>query len=145
MARKAGRSMAAMAVIALVAAACGGGGGGNSVKATAADFTITLDSSTAKAGEVTFSITNDGPSVHEFVVFRTDLAADQLPTTEDENGIPIVDEEGEGVEHVDEVEDIAVNATQELKVTLTAGTYVVLCNLPAHYQQGMHATLTVSS
>jgi uncharacterized cupredoxin-like copper-binding protein len=139
------RSIALGGLLLLAAVACGGGGGGNSVKATLADFTITLDSSSADAGDVTFTITNDGPSAHEFVVFKTDLAADQLPTTEDENGVPIVDEEGEGVTLVDEMEDIDPNTTADLKVNLAAGSYVVICNLPDHYQQGMHAAVTASS
>jgi uncharacterized cupredoxin-like copper-binding protein len=137
-------ALALVGVLSLVAAACGGGGG-NKPKATEKDFSISLDKSSAKAGEITFSVKNDGPSVHEFVVFQTDLAPDQLPLTKDENGIDIVDEEGEGVTHIDEIEDIAVGSTQELKVTLAAGNFVLICNLPAHYQQGMHTAFTVSA
>lgn len=141
---RARRSMAVVMVLALgVLSACGGGGG-NKVDATLSDFKVTLAQSDADAGEVTFSIKNDGPSVHEFVIFKTDLAPDQLPMTEDEDGIPIVDEEGAGVEHIDEVEDVASGSTEELKATLAAGKYVLICNLPAHYQQGMHAPLTVT-
>jgi hypothetical protein len=60
------------------------------------------DPDSAPAGDITFDITNDAEQTHEFVVFQTDLAEDQLPTDEDGN----VDEAGEGVELVDEVEDI---------------------------------------
>ena len=74
-------------------------------------------------------------------MFRTDLTRDKLPTTTDDSGAVIVDEEGQGVEHVDEVEDIAPNSDATLTVDLAAGSYVVICNLPAHYQQGMHAAL----
>lgn len=144
-ARRTVTALALVGVLSMVAAACGGGGGDKNVGATTKDFSITLDKASAKVGEVTFSVKNDGPSVHEFVVFKTDLAPDQLPLTKDENDIDIVDEEGEGVTHVDEIEDIAVGSTQELKVTLDAGSYVLICNLPAHYQQGMRAALTVSS
>ena len=92
------------------------------------------------AGDITFDITNDAEQTHEFVVFKTDLAADQLPT--DENGD--VDEAGEGVELVDEIEDIEGGSTQSLTVNLDAGSYVLICNLPGHYGQGMHAGFTVS-
>jgi uncharacterized cupredoxin-like copper-binding protein len=135
--------MMAVAALALGAAACGGGGG---IKATLTNFKIELGSSTAKSGEVTFDIKNNGPSVHEFVVFKTDLAPDQLPTTE-ENGVTIVDEEGAGIEAIDEKEDIAVNASTTLTVTLAAGKYVLLCNRPqdgGHYEQGMHTAFTVT-
>src|SRR6266511_2300308 len=107
-------SIVAVAAVALGAAACGGGGG---IKTTLSNFKIELGSSTAKSGEVKFDIKNDGPSIHEFVVFKTDLAPDQLPTTE-ENGVTIVDEEGAGVEAVDEVEDIASGASADLKVNI---------------------------
>jgi uncharacterized cupredoxin-like copper-binding protein len=133
------------AAITLLAAACGGGsGGGNNVSATEKDFSISLDSSTASSGSVTFDIKNEGPSLHEFVVFKTDLAEDQLPT-KTESGATIVDEEGQGVQHIDEVEDINPDATEQLTVNLQPGKYVVICNLPAHYMQGMHASLTVNS
>jgi uncharacterized cupredoxin-like copper-binding protein len=138
-------ALALAGVLSLVVAACGGGGGSNKVGATTKDFSITLDKTSGKAGEVTFSVKNEGPSVHEFVVFKTDLAPDKLPLTKDENDIDIVDEEGEGVTHIDEIEDIAVGSTQELKVTLEAGNYVLICNLPAHYQQGMHTALSVTA
>jgi len=29
-------------------------------------------------------------------------------------------------------------------VTLDAGSYVLICNLPGHYRQGMHSSFTVS-
>ena len=86
-------------MLGLVAASCGGGGG---IEATHVDFSITLDESSAAAGELTFDVTNDAEQTHEFVIFQTDLAEDALPTNDDGN----VDEEGEGVELVDEIEDI---------------------------------------
>ena len=73
----------------------------------------------APAGDVTFNVTNTGPEdIHEFVVFMTDLAPDALPTAPDGS----VDEEGEGVELIDEIEDIAVGDTPTLTVALDAGS-----------------------
>jgi uncharacterized cupredoxin-like copper-binding protein len=125
--------------LALVTASCGGDDGGG-VGVTLADFTITVDPDSASAGDVTFDITNDAGQTHEFVVFNTDLAPDQLPTEEGGD----VDEAGEGVEHVDEIEDIEAGSTESLTVNLDAGSYVLICNLPGHYAQGMHAGFTVS-
>jgi uncharacterized cupredoxin-like copper-binding protein len=115
---------------------CSGDGG---VGVTLADYSVTPDESSAPAGDVTFDITNDAEQTHEFVVFKTDLAEDQLPTNEDGD----IDEEGEGVEHIDEIEDVAGGTTQSLTVNLEAGNYVLICNLPGHYRQGMHASFTV--
>jgi uncharacterized cupredoxin-like copper-binding protein len=103
------------------------------------DFSIALDTRTASAGALSFAVHNEGPAVHEFVVFKTDLAEDALPTNDDGT----VDEEGEGVQHVDEIEDIAAGSTTSLDVNLDAGKYVLICNLPGHYAQGMHASLTI--
>ena len=89
-----------------------------------------------------------GPEdTHEFVVFKTDLAPDALPTASDGS----VDEEGEGVELIDEIEDIAVGDTPTLTVSLDAGSYVLICNIVedegdetiVHYQQGMRTGFTV--
>jgi uncharacterized cupredoxin-like copper-binding protein len=127
------------AAVLLVAAGCSSDSDGG-ISATEDDFTITLDPTTATAGEVTFDIQNDAGQTHEFVVFQTDLDEDALPVGDDGD----VDEEGEGVTPVDEVEDIAGGSSASLTVNLDAGSYVVICNLPAHYGQGMHAALTVS-
>jgi uncharacterized cupredoxin-like copper-binding protein len=105
------------------------------------------DAESAPAGDVTFTVTNNGPEdVHEFVVLSTDLDPGDLPT--DEHGA--VDEEGDGVDVVDEIEDIPVGETEELSVTLEAGTYVLLCNIydededEAHYQMGMRTAFEVT-
>jgi uncharacterized cupredoxin-like copper-binding protein len=123
-----------------IALAVGGCGGGSGIGVTLADFSITPDETSASAGELTFDVTNDAEQTHEFVIFKTDLAADALPT--DDEGL--VDESGEGVELVDEIEDIEAGSTQSLTVTLDAADYVFICNLPGHYAQGMHTSFTVS-
>ena len=107
------------------------------VSATEKDFSIALSSSTGTAGPVTFNISNEGPSTHEFVVIQTDDAPDALPVkngTVNEDGLTIVDEN----------EDIAPGTTAELPVDLEAGSYVIICNVSGHYEAGMHAGFTVS-
>ena len=120
--------------------AIGSCGGGSGIGATLADYSITLDESTGAPGDVTFDVTNDAEQPHEFVVFKTDLAPDALPVDADGN----VDEAGEGVELVDEIEDIAPGDTPSLTVNLDAANYVIICNIPGHYGQGMHTPFVVS-
>lgn len=120
-----------------------GGGGGSTVEVTLQEFAVIAAETSAPAGEITFSVTNNGPDdIHEFVIVRTDLEPGDLPT--DENGA--VDESGDGVEVVDEVEDIGVGDTREVTVDLEAGSYVLLCNIAdeneAHYAEGMRAAFT---
>jgi len=158
--RRAAISVATVTVLALVSAACSDDDGGSTgatgeetgaasaVDVTVQEFAILPGSSSAPAGDVTFNVTNTGPEdTHEFVVFKTDLAPDALPTAEDGS----VDETGEGVELIDELEDIAVGDTPSLTVTLDAGSYVLICNIVeeeaggdiiVHYQQGMRVGFT---
>jgi uncharacterized cupredoxin-like copper-binding protein len=114
------------------------------VNVTLQEFSVIPDADSAPAGDVTFHVTNEGPEdAHEFVVIRTDLAPEELPTVEDGS----VDEEGEGVTVVDEIEDIPVGESQDLQVSLDAGAYVLICNIveedEAHYAMGMRTAFTV--
>src|SRR5262245_45404591 len=117
-----------------------GGGGAGTVAVTEVDGKITPATTTAAAGPVTFTITNNGTQTHEFVVIKTDLADDKLPTTADGNE---VDETATGVTVVDEVEEVAVGTPATLNVTLQPGNYVFICNIPTHYGLGMHVAFTV--
>jgi uncharacterized cupredoxin-like copper-binding protein len=156
------RFLAAVSVIALAISACStgtaspsaaaaspsaAGGGGTTVPVTLQEWSVLPASDSAPAGSVTFQVTNTGPEdVHEFVVLKTDLDAGALPV--DETGA--VTEAGEGIEVIDEIEDVAVGATPELTVTLAAGKYVLLCNIydetekEAHYKMGMRTPFTVT-
>ena len=138
--------IAAISVGLVILGACGGGGA-TTVGVTLQEFSIATDPTTAEAGEMNFEATNDGPDdVHEFVVFRTDLAPTELPT--DENGAVV--ETGEGVELIGEIEDIPVGETLSVTLELEAGNYVFICNIwdedeqEAHYQEGMRTSFTIS-
>lgn len=140
--RKLGLIMTGLA-LPLVLVACGSdddaaSGDAGVVSATQKNFQIDLDKDSTTAGKVTFEVHNEGPSTHEFVVVKTDLAADALPLDDEGN----VDEDA--VDPIDELEDIAAGDNPKLDVDLEAGTYVVFCNVPSHYGKGMHATITVT-
>lgn len=138
-------SVVALLALAIGSAACGGGG--KTVDVTLREFEVVPAESSVEAGEIMFEANNTGPDdVHEFVVIKTDLAADALPT--DENGA--VTETGQGMEVIDEIEDIPVGETQSVTVELDAGSYVLICNIwdeeeqEAHYAQGMRTAFTVT-
>ena len=131
--------VAAALLVAFTACSSSSSGG---IKGTESDFKITLDKTSASAGKVTFNVTNNGPSTHEFVIFKTNLPQDQLPTKK-ENGAVVVNETGPGVQHIDEIPGINKGDTKSLTVNLKPGKYVIICNLPTHYQLGMHVPFTV--
>jgi uncharacterized cupredoxin-like copper-binding protein len=139
------RLLVAALVLSGATVACAGGQK-TTVSVTLQEFSVIPAQESAPAGEVTFDVENTGPNdVHEFVVIKTDLAPDALPT--DENGA--VEEGGEGMEVIDEIEDLAVGDTQSVTVDLGAGSYVLICNIydeeeqEAHYQEGMRTAFTV--
>lgn len=107
---------------------------------TLRDFSIALSDPTVAAGEVILAARNESPTIHEVEVFT-------LPADVDIASLPIdggvADTAGPGLVLVDEVEDIAPSMSVTLKVTLEPGRYALICNLPAHYEQGMYATLDV--
>jgi uncharacterized cupredoxin-like copper-binding protein len=134
------RVAAIAGALVVATASCGGSGSGGAtgdVIVTLEDFSLTPTPGTFAPGAITFGIDNDGPSAHEFVVLRTDDAPDALPV---ENGV-IPEEQ---IDLVDEAEDIAPGTSTSLDVNLDAGAYVLVCNLPAHFEQGMFAAFTVA-
>lgn len=133
------RCALAAATLCFAFAACSSSGG---INGTEKDFSISLSKSSASAGDVKFHVTNNGKQTHEFVIFKTNLAEGSLPTTK-EKGAVIVNESGPGVTHVDEIPGINPGDSKDLTVNLKAGKYVIICNLPGHYQLGMHTTFTV--
>jgi uncharacterized cupredoxin-like copper-binding protein len=129
--------------IALLVAACSSGASptpgtpSSSITAQLSEWQMKLDSSLGKAGTVTFTIVNKGEKTHEFVVVKTDTAADKLPVVDDE--VPEAQ-----LEAVDEIEDIKAGTTETLTLEgLQPGHYVILCNLTGHYAKGMHAEFDV--
>jgi uncharacterized cupredoxin-like copper-binding protein len=120
------------------------GGGAATVDVELNEFTVSAAPDSVDAGEVEFVVENIGDETHEFVIAQTDLDADALPTGDDGS----VDEEGGGVEVVDEIEDIASGSTQNLTADLEAGSYVLFCNIvddegDVHYAEGMYTGFTV--
>ena len=101
------------------------------------DMRITLDRYSAPAGTVHFLVTNAGAAIHELVVLKTELAANQLVTDPEQAG-KVVEEI-----HMGETGDIPAGRFSGLGIDLAPGVYTVICNESGHFMAGMHATLTV--
>jgi FtsP/CotA-like multicopper oxidase with cupredoxin domain len=89
------------------------------------------------AGDVSFNVHNMGTVPHELVVLKTEMPPDALPV---EN--LLVDEDAAG-NLAGRTDLIAGGARGELQIGLDPGTYVLLCNVAGHYEQGMFAPLVV--
>ena len=135
MIRRYSRRLGLFSAAVLLLSSCGAPG---PITATLKDFSFQLSSNTAKAGNVTFKITNSGTVKHEFVVEQTDLTPDKLPMTADGS----VDEEK--LTSMGEQGDIEVGNTVDLTLVMHPGHYVIICNLPTHFQQGMYTEFTVT-
>jgi uncharacterized cupredoxin-like copper-binding protein len=130
----------AFLVMGLVVAACGGPAPATEVRATLSDYGIEVSTSTFAAGSTRFTAQNEGAVIHEIEVFT-------LPEGVDGAELPVLNNEADtsaaGLSLMDEIEDIAPGTGGSLTVNLAPGRYLLICNLPTHYELGMHATLTV--
>jgi uncharacterized cupredoxin-like copper-binding protein len=150
------RLLIPLALLAFAVPACGNddetttspaSAGPSTVAVALQEFAIGTVPATAAAGSVTFNATNNGPDDdHEFVVIQTDLSPTELPTKPDGS----VDEEGQGITVIDEIEPFAPGKTETLTVDLDPGSYALICNVfdakedEAHYQEGMRTGFTVT-
>lgn len=98
------------------------------------EFKIIAQPASAKAGKVTFTVKNVGKLEHELIVIKTTLAPSKLPV-----------KSGRAVEKgaLGEVE-LKPGKTAKLTLTLKKGKYVLICNLPGHYQAGQRAAFAAT-
>jgi len=114
----------------------GHGMGGDTSKA---NMGVNLSTDTVAAGMVTFSVTNASKDlVHEMIVSPLKSADEKLRYISNEGR---VDEEAAG--HLGEVAELEPGKSGALTLDLKPGSYIVFCNLPAHYMGGMWSVLTV--
>ena len=110
----------------------------NDISGSVSEWTVETDATTAKAGDVVFTVTNEGTIGHEFLVVKTDIAPGEIPLDGDHFAEPT-----DGLEVIDESGEFAKDTTETLTLNLDAGSYQLVCNLPDHYSAGMHMSFTV--
>lgn len=143
--------LAAAAVVVAATAACSAegtdtavgsgepsGAAGNAVAVTLSEWSVESSVDEAAAGDITFEVTNAGSLAHNFVVFETELPPDQLPV---ENAQVV---ESDAVREAGRIDEFASGSSESVRLTLDAGPFVLVCNVPGHYQQGMRASLSVA-
>jgi uncharacterized cupredoxin-like copper-binding protein len=146
-------SIGLLVIVATTAIACGGGdddsspapaaaatqaaAAAGSVEVTVTEWSLKPTQSSIAAGEVTFDVANGGAVPHEFVVIRTGADPTALPLAAgaaDESSLDVVGRS----------DMIQGGISEQVTFTLTAGSYVLICNIPAHYGLGMSAAFTVN-
>ena len=110
-----------------------------STDSSIAHMRIVLDQDTIKPGRVIFHAENQSKNlVHEVIIGRDD-GAKQLPM---DAKFERVNESR--VRRLGEIADLAPGKTGKLSLILQPGNYVLFCNQPGHYQDGMVTRLTVA-
>jgi uncharacterized cupredoxin-like copper-binding protein len=108
-----------------------------SVDMVMTDFKFAPDNVTVVAGKVPITQKNEGGVKHEFVLLKTDKAADSFAVKGGE-----INEEAAGT-NVGEIEDVVPGKSKSKTFDLKPGKYVFVCNLPGHYAGGMYGSMTV--
>ncbi len=101
------------------------------------DHAFTINTTTAKAGKVTFQLVNDAKEQHELIVLKTDTPFDQLEVGKDFR----VSEDAS----IGEISETDAGKTGTETFGLKPGNYVLVCNIPLHYGQGMRLAFTVEA
>lgn len=108
--------------------------GAATAKVTEKEFKMTPVPAKVTAGKVTFSVKNTGHLEHEFIVIKTSKLANKLPV---KGAVAVV------TGQIGTTTRIRPGQTKSVTLTLKAGHYVLICNLPAHYKAGQYANFTV--
>jgi uncharacterized cupredoxin-like copper-binding protein len=101
------------------------------VQSTMGEMFIHVGSSTHKAGQVAFAVSNDGQMPHWFAVARAPVKTDASGTPS-ANGI------------LAKSAELAPGATATVTATLAPGSYELVCLMSGHYAAGQHTPFTVT-
>ena len=111
----------------------------NDLSGSVMEWSVNVDATKARAGDVSFTMENRGTIQHEFLVVKTTYEPGMIPLGENNR----FDEEDKGLTVVDEIPEWAPGVTNTLKVNLQPGKYELLCNIEGHYKNGMHTAFEV--
>ena len=104
-----------------------------------AHLRITLDRETLTPGRVTFEAVNESKALkHEVLVVR-ERGTGELPIDPQHDRI-----NEHAVRRLGEIADLAPGETGKLTLNLGPGTYLLLCDEPGHYEDGMAAKLVIA-
>ena len=129
-------ALAATVTVAEAAAPSGAAAGSSDqLKFELDEYKISPKAAEAKAGTVRIKAKNIGDGEHELVVARTKRKPGELPTSK--NG----DVKEGAINVIGEISELPPGEAGKIKLQLKSGKYVMFCNVPGHYAQGMYGSL----
>jgi uncharacterized cupredoxin-like copper-binding protein len=114
---------------------------GSTVEIVLAEWAVKPRVGTVARGEVTFKVSNAGTVPHELVIVRTDLATEALPVSRPVASGTVDKSQVDVIGRVDRVG--SGGETKEGTFALGTGSYVLICDMPAHYGLGMRVAFRV--
>ena len=105
----------------------------STVNVTEKEFKLTPSTTSVKAGAVTFKIKNTGALDHTFVIIKTSRPVSKLPLKNDRVTLKPLKEAG----------PFKPGKGATVTLTLKPGTFVLYCNIAAHYRSGQYARFVV--
>lgn len=132
----------ALMTLAVLVAACANPAAeapsGSQVVAELADYKITVNVPSVKAGQIKIGVRNLGAMEHSFQVLKTDVPQDKLPV---DGASAKAKEDGK----VGEIASIPAGKSAAVTLDLAPGKYIFICNIAGHYSLGMHTGFTVDA
>jgi uncharacterized cupredoxin-like copper-binding protein len=129
-------SLSLLGVGALAPASATAEPGAQRVSVKLIDYRVRPAAQNVAPGRVTFVVHNADGVPHNLVVLRTSRPPRSLPVTGRHGRAREIGRQGATAFLHDE-------QTARLTLTLRAGRYLLICNVPGHYQRGMVATFRV--
>jgi uncharacterized cupredoxin-like copper-binding protein len=129
-------SLALLGVGALAPASATAEAAAQRVSVKLIDYRMRPSAQNVAPGRVTFVVHNADGVPHNLVVLRTNRPPRSLPVTGRHGRAREIGRQGATAVLYDE-------QTARLTLTLRAGRYLLICNVPGHYQRGMVATFRV--
>jgi uncharacterized cupredoxin-like copper-binding protein len=139
-ARRASKVLLTAIAAVTVVAACAGCAGNRSARSRLAVITVSERDFKIKAprviraGNLRLHLENKGPDTHELIIAR--LGNGPLPLRSD--GLT-VDEDA--LKTPGTLEGLESGRSEDARLHLPPGRYVLFCNMAGHYLSGMHATV----
>lgn len=101
---------------------------------------IKTDQRSVKAGPVKFLVSNESKTlVHEMIVVSVANPNAALPYDRKDNRVI-----ESRIKDLGEASDLPPGTKKTLTLTLKPGDYILMCNQPDHYKNGMRVNLTVT-